>query len=138
MNISQLRQLGLNSYYYDPHDQINCIFLKMSDVPYLKSYAWDSFITPTISIQFEGDRHSEMRGFLYPLFYQFCHSNLIDNVTLTQGRSAAVWGLFYRWSEMGYNKYHAKSPYGCKSFQNYLDRIGYLEYDLLICFEISC
>ncbi|MBQ3702527.1 MAG: hypothetical protein II885_07205 [Oscillospiraceae bacterium] len=37
-----------------------------------------------------------------------------------KARVAAIYELFYRWTNAGLNKKHAKDPFGCKSFNAFL------------------
>lgn len=66
---------------------------------------------------------------LFPLFYE----NIVCNLgNLVESRAVAVKNLFYRWTEQGYNKHHAKDPYNCKAFIRFLDSIEFLEADYML------
>lgn len=67
---------------------------------------------------------------LYPIMY-INGSNYIDN-NLVKARANAIHNIFVRWDELGYNKRHSKSPYGCKAFNKYLDEIGFLKADFML------
>lgn len=54
------------------------------------------------------------------------------NPNLLTNRDLAVTTLFNRWEEAGLNIHHAKGPYGCKRFTEYLDNKGWLEADWVL------
>lgn len=65
---------------------------------------------------------------LYPIMYK--KSN--EDTKLIRCRANAIHNIFTRWTECGYNKRHAKSPYSCKSFNKYLDGIEFLNADYML------
>ena len=67
---------------------------------------------------------------LYPIMY-INGSNYINN-NLVKVRANAIHNIFVRWDELGYNKRHSNSPYGCKTFNKYLDEIEFLKADFLL------
>lgn len=66
---------------------------------------------------------------LYPLYYKKVP---IPAQNLINSRVNAIQNVFCRWTAKGYNKHHAKSPYGCKAFNEYLDEIGYNNADYML------
>lgn len=71
---------------------------------------------------------------VYPTCYKAPAPGSLD-MPLAQARNDAACALFRKWTERGYNKYHAKSPYGCKEFQAFLDQEDYLLADCLLIKE---
>lgn len=65
---------------------------------------------------------------LYPIMYK--KSN--ENKNLTRCRANAIHNIFVRWTKCGYNKRNAKSPFGCKLFNKYLDEIEFLQADYML------
>jgi len=71
---------------------------------------------------------------LYPLLY----SIEIDDFTNEQTqkivfiRNKAIYDIFLRWTNAGYNKHHAKDPYNCKKFMNYLNNIKFNKADYVL------
>lgn len=66
---------------------------------------------------------------LYPLHYQH---KVTETGDIIVSRMHAVWDLFERWTDAGYNKRHAKKPYGCKTFMNWLEEQDYFQADYLL------
>lgn len=68
---------------------------------------------------------------LFPIMYNKSVSeNKIND--LVSVRSNALYNVFDRWCSKGYNKHNAKTPYGCKAFQRYLDEIEFLKADYML------
>ncbi|MEA4846638.1 MAG: hypothetical protein VB106_05320 [Clostridiaceae bacterium] len=65
---------------------------------------------------------------LYPIMYRKSD----NNNNLTRCRANAIHNIFIRWTDKGYNKRQAKSPYSCKAFNKYLDEIEYLKADYML------
>jgi len=68
---------------------------------------------------------------LYPLRYSNPSIQDIDK-ELIHSRMNAVQNVFDRWTSLGYNKKHAKSPFSSKSFNEYLDNIEYSKSDYML------
>ena len=66
---------------------------------------------------------------LFPLMYHKSHENECDYVKV---RANAIYNVFTRWTDMGYNKYQAKEPYGCKSFMKYINEIEWTNADYML------
>lgn len=67
---------------------------------------------------------------LFPLYYY--NQQTEETGDLVRPRMHAIWALFDRWTLCGYNKHHAKKPYGCKSFMNWLEEQDYMQADYLL------
>lgn len=50
---------------------------------------------------------------LFPVLYSGKDMDIKSN--LAESRMNAVQNIFMRWTEAGYNKRHAKKPFGCKA-----------------------
>ncbi len=72
----------------------------------------------------------------YLLFFLRYTSTISEDFSLSFSRSKAVLELFKRWDKAGYNLHKSSTPYGCKTFIQYLDSIEYLEADYII-FRLS-
>ena len=75
----------------------------------------------------------------YPLMYHYCrkhqsmtNSAKVSELNYTTARGEAIYAVFQRWTDMGYNKHHAKDPFGCKAFMAYLDNIKWQEADYML------
>ena len=66
---------------------------------------------------------------LFPLLYQ---KNKEYTEGLAKTRNAAIQNIFTRWTEAGYNKHHAKQPYGCSSFMKYLESVEFMKADYIL------
>lgn len=66
---------------------------------------------------------------LFPLMYHKSHENERDYV---KARANAIYNVFARWTDMGYNKHHAKEPYSCKAFMKYIDELEWTNADYLL------
>lgn len=53
-----------------------------------------------------------------------CDCDMTDAALVAQ-RNTAVWELFRRWEKAGFNKRHAKSPFSCKAFMEFVDEDKY-------------
>ena len=69
---------------------------------------------------------------LFLLLYNSEEKDINLKPWLVQSRANAVHNIFKRWTDAGYNKRHAKSPYGCKAFQKYLDEIEFMKADYML------
>lgn len=70
---------------------------------------------------------------IFPIMYKR-YPNIDDTLAhdIVDVRFNAVYNLFDRWNALGYNKHHAKSPFGCKAFIEYRKNIGFSEADYLL------
>ena len=66
---------------------------------------------------------------LYPIMYK---SKLNRDIDLTRCRHNAIYNIFKRWSERGYNKRNAKNPYSSKAFMSYLEAIEFVKADYML------
>lgn len=66
---------------------------------------------------------------IMPIFY---HHNDLSDMSMVNRRSDAIHELFSEWTHAGFNKHHARSPYGSKPFQAFLDTLDYINGDYLI------
>lgn len=64
---------------------------------------------------------------LFPIMY-----NSNEDTKWTKCRGNAIDNIFARWTKCGYNKHHAKSPFGCKAFFKYLEKIEFLQADYML------
>lgn len=69
---------------------------------------------------------------LFPLLYNVKEKNIDIKPDLVESRMNAVNNVFVRWTAAGYNKRHAKSPFGCKAFMKYLDEIEFMKADYML------
>lgn len=67
---------------------------------------------------------------LFPVLYSGKDMDIKSN--LAESRMNAVQNIFMRWTEAGYNKKHAKKPFGCKAFMKYLDEIEFMKADYML------
>lgn len=67
---------------------------------------------------------------LFPVLYSGKDMDIKSN--LAESRMNAVQNIFMRWTEAGYNKRHAKKPFGCKAFMKYLDEIEFMKADYML------
>lgn len=68
---------------------------------------------------------------LFPIMYNKS-SQETEVKDLISVRNNALYNVFDRWCAKGYNKHHAKSPFGCTAFKQYLDEIGFLKADYML------
>ncbi len=66
---------------------------------------------------------------IIPVMYANDPKNTAD---LSHARAGAVYEMFTRWEQAGFNRYHAKNIFGCKAFMAFLDHIGYLKADYIV------
>jgi len=66
---------------------------------------------------------------LFPLVYHKSHKNECDYV---KARANAIHNVFTRWTNMGYNRNHAKEPYSCKAFMKYIDELEWTKADYML------
>ena len=66
---------------------------------------------------------------LFPLMYH--KSNKAKN-DIAKVRAKALYTLFTRWTDKGYNKHHAKSPFACKEFIKYIEELGWTNADYML------
>lgn len=121
--------------------------LEMSDLGFLMLQKSDLDMNPELSDTVSGTQNPVdvlLQGsaktidcLVFPVCYQTqtIESSVND---ITAVRSQAVWKLFDRWTMKGYNKHHAKSPYGCKQFTQWLDQQDYMKADYLIMDNAFC
>lgn len=57
---------------------------------------------------------------VFPLHYEAKPDDIV-HVDLVESRMMAIHILFKRWTTAGYNKHHAKQPFGCRAFKSYMD-----------------
>lgn len=61
-----------------------------------------------------------------------CNDSCFDKDMHVRARSHAIDNVFARWTAMGYNKHHAKEPFGCKAFMEYLDELKWNDADYML------
>jgi len=66
---------------------------------------------------------------LFPLMYHKSYENECDYV---KARANAIHNVFTRWTDLGYNKHHAKEPYSCKAFIKYIDKLEWNNADYML------
>lgn len=71
---------------------------------------------------------------IYPLQYlrDPIKRSWITQLTLTQGRAAAIQLVFERWQQAGFDKHGTKNPYASKRFMEFLTDMGWHQSDYLI------
>ena len=71
---------------------------------------------------------------LYNISYHKTHIDKtgFDECMYVHARADAIHNIFIRWTDKGYNKRHAKDPYGCKAFLKYLDEIEWKNADYML------
>lgn len=78
---------------------------------------------------FYNENAEHMTFHIVPVRYN-TDGNPADYAKYAKARIAAIYELFYRWTNAGLNKKHAKDPFGCKSFNAFLSedysRIEYI------------
>ncbi len=72
----------------------------------------------------------------HPIVYHvfsLLYSQQLEEISsnLIKTRWMAIQNVFARWSEAGYNKWHAKDPFKSKTFKKYLDEIGFIKADYM-------
>ena len=66
---------------------------------------------------------------LFPLIYHKSHKNESD---IVKARANALYNVFARWTEKGYNKHHAKNPFSCKDFIKYTKELEWTNADYML------
>lgn len=66
---------------------------------------------------------------IYPVFYV---NQLKSDYELVECRNEIYHVLFSRWNSLGFNRYHAKDPFNCASFNRYISNEGLLECDYVV------
>ena len=66
---------------------------------------------------------------LFPLMYHKTHKNESD---IVKARANALHNVFARWTDKGYNKHNAKSPFACKAFIKYTKEIEWTNADYML------
>ena len=66
---------------------------------------------------------------LFPLMYHKAHENDCDYV---KARANALHNVFKRWTDAGYNKYHAKEPFNCKKFMDFINSLEWSRTDYML------
>lgn len=78
---------------------------------------------------------SSMTYRIFPLCYGTKPDNIgqIDlHTDLTNSRAIAIHILFKRWTTAGYNKHHAKQPFGCRAFESYMNTFTEADFMFLL------
>ena len=65
---------------------------------------------------------------LFPLTYHKSHKNS----DIAKARANAIYNIFARWTDKGYNKHHAKDPFNCKAFMKYMDELEWTNADYML------
>lgn len=73
------------------------------------------------------NKNKSVEYHLFPLLYGKKYAEGIEKI-----RNAAVYNLFARWTDAGYNHHYAKNPYGSKAFMDYLDSIEFTKADYML------
>lgn len=66
---------------------------------------------------------------LFPLMY---HKSNETESNITKVRINALYNIFARWTDKGYNKRHAKDPFACKTFMKYMDGLEWTNADYML------
>lgn len=66
---------------------------------------------------------------LFPLMYHKLVENECDYV---KARANAIHNVFTRWTDLGYNKHHAKEPNSCKAFIKYINKLEWNNADYML------
>ncbi|MCR0531857.1 hypothetical protein MKC55_21140 [[Clostridium] innocuum] len=78
----------------------------------------------------------------FPLLYsKIENTDILPSQSLATTRFMAIKNLFFRWTEAGYNKSHAKDPFKSKSFMEYIKKLEFTDADYMLllveCHEIE-
>lgn len=73
--------------------------------------------------------NTQITYYLFPLMYHKSHKNESD---ITKARANALCNIFARWTDKGYNKHHAKSPFKCKDFVKYTEELEWTNADYML------
>ena len=65
---------------------------------------------------------------LFPLMYHKSHKSESD---IEKARANALYNIFVRWTDKGYNKHRAKSPFSCKEFIKYTEELEWTNADYM-------
>lgn len=66
---------------------------------------------------------------LFPLMYHKSHKNEND---IAKARANALYHIFARWTNKGYNKHHAKDPFSCEAFIKYIEKLEWTNADYML------
>lgn len=66
---------------------------------------------------------------LFPLMY---HKWNETESNIAKARTNALYNIFARWTEKGYNKRHAKEPFSCKAFIKYTEELEWTNADYML------
>ena len=66
---------------------------------------------------------------LFPLMYY--KSNKAES-DIVKARANALYNIFARWTDKGYNKRHAKDPFACKAFMKYMHELEWTNADYML------
>ena len=66
---------------------------------------------------------------LFPLMY---HKSNETESSIAKARANALHNIFARWTDKGYNKYHAKDPFACKAFIKYIEELEWTNADYML------
>ena len=62
----------------------------------------------------------------------FGHNTHITESNIAKARTNALYNIFARWTEKGYNKRHAKEPFSCKAFIKYTEELEWTNADYML------
>lgn len=66
---------------------------------------------------------------LFPLMY---HKLNKTKSSIIKARANALYNIFARWTDKGYNKRHAKDPFACKAFMKYMHELEWTDADYML------
>lgn len=66
---------------------------------------------------------------LFPLMYY--KSNKAES-DIVKARANALYNIFARWTDKGYNKRQAKDPFACKAFMKYMHELEWTNADYML------
>lgn len=68
--------------------------------------------------------------------HKYKDNNAVNSASLVASRNAAVQELFKRWDKAGFNKHHAKTPFFCKTFTEFINIDRYCTKAMYIVFAV--
>lgn len=66
---------------------------------------------------------------LFPLMY---HKSNKTKSSIIKARANALYNIFARWTDKGYNKRHAKDSFACKAFMKYMHELEWTDADYML------
>lgn len=68
----------------------------------------------------------------YCLFQLMYYKSNKAESDIVKVRANALYNIFARWTDKGYNKRHAKDPFACKAFMKYMHELEWTNADYML------